>query len=135
MKTGKKGEHARIANVQYNAKTKLQLKKTLEKNKSSPRVSTRSTAKKQADDFIIEFGSELDALKESFTASTERVSDLIENFNKTDDRILKLVQVVDEMGKQIVLWGERIREINQRMTELGQEHSDPRPETLASQKS
>ena len=32
MKTGKKGEHARIANVQYNAKTKLQLKKTLEKN-------------------------------------------------------------------------------------------------------
>ena len=31
MKTGKKGEHARIANVQYNAKTKLQFKKTLGK--------------------------------------------------------------------------------------------------------
>ena len=30
MKTGKKGEHARIPNVQSNAKTKLQLNKTLE---------------------------------------------------------------------------------------------------------
>ena len=103
MKTGKKGKHAHIAKIRYYAKTKLQLKKTLEKNKSSPRVSTRSTVKKQADDFIIDFGSELDALKENFTASTERVDDLIENFNKTDDRKVKLAQVVDEMGKRIVL--------------------------------
>ena len=40
-------------------------KKTSEKNKSSSRVSTRSSTKKQADDFIIEFGSELATLKET----------------------------------------------------------------------
>ena len=53
--------------------------------------------KKQADDFILEFGSELAALKKSFTNSTERVNDLIEKFDKTDDRIVKLAQVFAEM--------------------------------------
>ena len=111
MRPGKKGEPTHIANVRSNAKLKLQLSKTLEKNKSSPCVSTRSSAKKQADDFIIEFGSELAALKESFTTSTERVNDLIENCNKTDDRIVKLAQVVAEMGQQMVLFGQRMNEI------------------------
>ena len=110
MKTGKKGEHERIENVRPNAKTKLELNKTLEKkNKSSPSVSTRSSTRKRADDFIIEFGSELAALKESFMTSTERVNDLIENCNKTDDRIVKLVRVVAEMDQQIVLMGERMK--------------------------
>ena len=45
MRTGKKGEHAHIANVRSNAKIKLQLGKTLVKNKSSPRVSTRTSKK------------------------------------------------------------------------------------------
>ena len=73
-------------------------KKISEKNKSSPRVSTRSYTKKQADYFIIEFGNELVALKESFMTFTERVNDLIENFNKTNERIVKLAQLVTEMG-------------------------------------
>ena len=57
--------------------------------------------------------------------STERVNDLIESCNKTDDRAVKLAQVVAELGQQIVLWGERMKEINQRITELEKERSDP----------
>ena len=86
-------------------------KKTSEKNKSSPRVSTRSSTKKQADDFIIELSSELAALKESFVTSDERVNDLIENFNRTDDCIVRLAQVVAEMGERIVLFSQRMNEI------------------------
>ena len=65
--------------------------------------------KKQVNDFIIEFCSELAALKENFTTSTERVNDLIENFNETDVRIVNSAQAVAEMGEQIVLLGEHIR--------------------------
>ena len=36
-----------------------------------------------------------------------------------------MAQVVAEMGQQIVLWGERMKKINQRMTELEKERSEP----------
>ena len=81
--------------------------------------------KKQADDFILEFCSEIAALKESFMTSTERVTDLIDNCNKTEDRIIKLARVIANMGQQIVLMGERMNKINQHMTELKQDRSDP----------
>ena len=57
--------------------------------------------------------------------STERVDDLIENCNKTEDRIVKLARVIAEKVQQTVLMGESRKEINQRMTELEQERSDP----------
>ena len=100
-------------------------KKTSEKNKSSPRVSTRSSTKKQADDFLIEFGSELATLKESFLTTTERMNELIENYKKIEDRIVNLAQVVAEMGERVVLFNQRVNEINQRLIELEQERSDP----------
>ena len=94
-------------------------KKTSEKNKSSPRVFTRgSTKKKQADDFFIEFGSELATLKESFLTTTECMNDVIENYNKIYDRIVKLAHVVAEIGERIVLFSQRMNELSQRMIEL-----------------
>ena len=63
MRTGIKGEHAHISNVRSNAKIKLQLSKTLEENKWSRPVSTRSSIEKQAVVFIIEFDSEFTDLK------------------------------------------------------------------------
>ena len=57
--------------------------------------------------------------------STERVNDLIENCNKTEDRIVKLARVIAEMGQQIVLMGEGMNGINKRMTDLEQERSHP----------
>ena len=53
------------------------------------------------------------------------MNDLIENYNKTDDRIVKLAQVASEIVKQRVLFGKRMNEINQRLVELDQERSDP----------
>ena len=53
------------------------------------------------------------------------MNDLIENCNKTEDRTVKLARELTEMGQQIVLTGERMNGINQRMTELEQERSDP----------
>ena len=67
MKTGKKREHAHIANVRSSAETKLELSKISEKNTSRILVFQPGVLqKKQADDFIIEFGSELAELKENF---------------------------------------------------------------------
>ena len=57
--------------------------------------------------------------------STERVDDLIDNCNKTEDRIIKLARVIVEMGQKIVSMGERMNEISHRMTELKQERSEP----------
>ena len=50
---------------------KLQLRKTLEKTSRVLVFQPKALQKKQADDFIIEFGSELAELKESFMASTK----------------------------------------------------------------
>ena len=57
--------------------------------------------------------------------STERVNDLIENCNKIKDRIVKLARVFVEICQQIVLIGECMNEINQRVTELEQERRHP----------
>ena len=108
MKTGKKREHAHIANIRSNAEIKLELRKLLEKYKSSSRVSTRSSTKKQADDFIIEFGSVLADSKENFMTLTKKVHDLIKSCNENKDQTINLSREMREMRQQIMSMGERM---------------------------
>ena len=80
--------------------------------------------KKQADEFIIEFGSELARLKENFMIFIKSEHDLIENCNKNEAQTVILTREMTEMRLQITSMGERRNEINHRTTELEQEHSD-----------
>ena len=54
---------------------------------------------------------------------------------KTDDRTVKVAREMTEIDQQKVLMGKRMNGINQRMTELQQERSDPPSHDLSSQKS
>ena len=65
MKTSKKRACAHN-NCPFKRRNKFIVEKDIrKKNKSSPCVSTRISRKKQADDFIIEFGSDIAHLKEN----------------------------------------------------------------------
>ena len=124
-RNGKKREHAHIANVWSNEKIKLQFSKILGKKKVESSCFNQELYKKISDDFIIEFGSELADLKENFMTFTKCVHDPIENCNKTEDHAVNLAREMIETGQQTMLMGERMNEINHRITELEQERTDP----------
>ena len=56
---------------------------------------------------------------------TKKMHDLIESCNKIEDQTVNLVPEITEMRQQMMLMGERMKEMNQHMTELEQKRSDP----------
>ena len=97
----------------------------MDKNKPSSRVSTRGALKKQANDFMIEFGSYLAKLTEIFNVFSKSVFELFENCAKTENHSTSINHEITELRQKIMSMNERMTKIKDRMTKLEQGCNKP----------
>lgn len=95
------------------------------KIKPSPRVSNRGALKKQADDFMIEFGRKLAKLNEQLKLFSEDMMDLLGNCAMFETNITSIAQEISDMRQKIMLVGEHMSEMNDRMTKIEPERTKP----------
>ena len=107
------------------AKIKMNLSKAMDKNKPSSRVSTRGALKKQANDFMIEFGSYLAKLTEIFNVFSKSVFELFEKCAKTENHTTSNAHEITELRQKIMSMDERMTKMNNRMTKLEQGRNNP----------
>ena len=120
MKPDRNVERSHIGNGRSIAKIKMNLSKAMDRNIPSSRVSTRGALKKQADDFMIEFGSDLANLNENVNVFSKSVFELIENCAKTENHTTSIAHEITELRQKMILIDDRMTEINDRMTKLEQ---------------
>ena len=84
MKPNKNVEGSHVRNGWSIAKFKPNFSKALGENKPSPRVSTRGALKKDADDFMIDFGGDLAILNEKLNLFSKNMLQLLGNCAKTE---------------------------------------------------
>ena len=72
----------------------------MDKNKPSPRVSTRSALKKQADDFMTEFGGDLAMLNEKLKVFSRSMFEFLQNCVKTQSHTTSTAQEITELRKK-----------------------------------
>ena len=73
MKPNRTVESSHSGNRRSIARIKMNLSKAIDKNKPSSGISTRGTLKRQDDDLMFEFGSDLAKLNENFNVLSKSV--------------------------------------------------------------
>ena len=72
----------------------------MDKNKHSSRVSTRGALKRQAHDFMIEFGSGLAKLIENFSVFSKSVFELLGNCAKKENHTTSIAREITELRQK-----------------------------------
>ena len=92
----------------------------MDKNKQSPRVSTRGVLKKQVDDFMTDFGSELAKLNEKLNVFSKSIFELLKIGAITRKHTTSIAHEFTEMRQKLISMDERITGMNDRKTKLEQ---------------
>ena len=127
MKPDRTVESSHSGNGRSIAKIKMNLSKAIDKNKNKPssRISTRGAQKKQADDLMLEFGSDLAKLNENFNILSKSVLELLENCAKTENHTTSIAHEITELRQKMISMDDRMTEINDRVIELEQRRITP----------
>ena len=120
MKPDRSVESFHLGNGRSIAKIKVNLSKAKDKNKPRSRVSTRGALIKQADDLMIEFGSDLAKLNEISNVFSKSVFELLENCAKTENHTTSIAHEITDLRQKMISMDERMTEINDRLTKLEQ---------------
>ena len=73
---------------------------------------------------MIEFGSELAKLNETFSVLSESLFELPKNCAKTESYTTSIAHAITELRQKILSMDERMTDINDRMTKLEQERNN-----------
>ena len=87
-------------NGRHFTKIKLNLSKAMNKNKPSSRVSTRGASKKQANDFVIELGSNLAKLNEKLDSFSKIVFELLGNCAEAESHTKNIAHEISELRQK-----------------------------------
>ena len=125
MKPDTNVESSHLGNGRSIAKIKMNLSKTMDKNKPSSSSSTRGVLKKRADDLMIENGSDPAKLNENFNVFSKSMFELLENCAKTENHTTSIAHEITELSQKMISMDERMTEFNDRMTKLEQGRITP----------
>ena len=125
MKPDRNVEKSHLGNGRSIVKIKTKWSKGMDKNKPSSCVSNRGALKKQADDLMIEFGSDLAKLNEISNVFSKSVFELLENCAKTENHTTSVAHEITELRQKMISMDKRMTEINNRMTKLEQGRNTP----------
>ena len=85
----------------------------------------RGALKKQADDLMFEFCSDIEKLNENFNLLSKSVIELLENCAKTENHTSSIAHEITELRQKKILIDERTTEINDCVTKLEQRRNTP----------
>ena len=100
MKPDRTVESSHSGNGRLFAQIKMDLSKAIDKSKPSSRISTRGALKKQVDDLMYEFGSDLAKLNENFNVLSKSVLELLENCAKTENHTTSVAHEITKLRQK-----------------------------------